>query len=615
MCGIVGYVGNEECAALLVEGLRKLEYRGYDSAGVAVLGSAGLSVVRAKGKLANLEKRLLEHMPQGATGIGHTRWATHGKPSDENAHPHKYGGVAVVHNGIIENHLELKDELTAQGHAFSSETDTEIFAHLIHREIEKGLTLPEAVRAALKQVKGTYALAVMSEKSPEMLVVSKNASPLVLGLGEKCNFVASDVPAILAHTRDVIYLEEGDFAVITKGGIELTDRAGHKRKGQVRRIDWTPTMAEKNGHKHFMHKEIHEQARALTDTIRGRANLEEGDVFLDGCHLDKKLVQKLTKVQVVACGTSWHASLTGKLMIETLARIPVEVDLASEFRYREPLVDQNTLCIAVSQSGETADTLGSFREAKARGARGLALCNVVGSAIAREADDVLYTHAGPEIGVASTKAFTTQLAAFFLLAVRLGRLRGTLSAQDAQKHLQALNEVPGLVERVLKYEPQIKAAAYKFSAARDLLFLGRGPQYPVALEGALKLKEISYIHAEGYAAGEMKHGPIALIDENMPVMVLAPRDSAAEAGVNYEKILGNLQEVRARGGRVIAIHSEGDAQVPKLAEASIPLPQTNPLLMPIISVIPTQLFAYHVADHRGTDVDQPRNLAKSVTVE
>jgi glucosamine--fructose-6-phosphate aminotransferase (isomerizing) len=615
MCGIVGYVGDEECAGLLVDGLRKLEYRGYDSAGVAVLGEKGLSVVRAKGKLANLEKRLIESMPQGATGIGHTRWATHGKPSDENAHPHKYGGVAVVHNGIIENHLELKEALSKVGHKFSSETDTEIFAHLIQVEIEKGLGLPDAVRAALGNVKGTYALAVVSEKFPDMLVVSKNASPLVVGLGEHCNFVASDVPAILAHTRDVIYLEEGDFAVITKQGVELTDKAGQKLSRGVKRIEWTPTMAEKNGHKHFMHKEIHEQARALTDTIRGRASVEEGDVYLDGCRLDAKTVAKLTKVSIVGCGTSWHASLTGKLMIEMLARMPVEVDLASEFRYREPLIDQNTLCIAVSQSGETADTLGSFREAKTRGARGLAICNVVGSAIARLADDVLYTHAGPEIGVASTKAFTTQLAAFFLLAVRLGRLRGTLSAQQAQLHLQGLNEVPMLVERVLKYEDVIKQAAYKFSHARDLLFLGRGPQYPVALEGALKLKEISYIHAEGYAAGEMKHGPIALIDEDMPVMVLAPRDSAGEAGANYEKILGNIQEVRARGGRVIAIHSEGDSRVPTLAEAAIPLPQTNSLLMPIISVIPTQLFAYHVADHRGTDVDQPRNLAKSVTVE
>src|SRR6266851_43133 len=561
MCGIVGYVGDEECASLLVDGLRKLEYRGYDSAGVAVLGKEGLSVVRAKGKLANLEKRLGEQMPRGTTGIGHTRWATHGKPSDENAHPHKYGGVAVVHNGIIENHLELKETLSHAGHRFASETDTEIFAHLIADEERSGKALPDAVRAALAKVKGTYALAVMSERSPEMLVVAKNASPLVVGLGDKCNFVASDVPAILAHTRDVIFLEEGDFAVITKKGVELTDRSGNKLARSVRRIDWTPTMAEKNGHKHFMHKEIHEQARALTDTIRGRASVEEGDVYLDGCKLDAKTVAGLNKVHVVACGTSWHASLTGKMMIETLARLPVEVDLA------------------------------------------------------READDVLYTHAGPEIGVASTKAFTTQLAAFFLLAVRLGRLRGTLDAPAARKHLEALRELPLLVDRTLKYEPAIQQAAYKFSASRDLLFLGRGPQFPVALEGALKLKEISYIHAEGYAAGEMKHGPIALIDENMPVMVLAPRDSETNPGVNYEKILGNIQEVKARGGRVIAICSEGDTMVPRLAECAIAIPQTNPLLQPIISVIPTQLFSYHVADHRGTDVDQPRNLAKSVTVE
>jgi glucosamine--fructose-6-phosphate aminotransferase (isomerizing) len=598
-----------------VDGLRKLEYRGYDSAGLAVLGKEGLSVIRAKGKLQNLENRLRDSTPQGATGIGHTRWATHGKPSDENAHPHQYEGVAVVHNGIIENHLELKADLQEAGHKFSSETDTEIFAHLIANEEKSGKKLPDAVRGALAKVKGTYALAVVSEESPGMLVVAKNASPLVLGLGEHANFVASDVPAILAHTRDVIFLEEGDFAVITKKGIELTDRSGKKIERKIRRIDWTPTMAEKNGHKHFMHKEIHEQARALTDTIRGRASVEEGDVFLDGCHLDAKTVGSLNKIHVVACGTSWHASLTGKLMIETLARIPVEVDLASEFRYRDPLVDGRTLCIAVSQSGETADTLGSFREAKSRGARGLAICNVVGSAIAREADDVLYTHAGPEIGVASTKAFTTQLAAFFLLAVRLGRLRGTLDVPTARKHLEHLRELPSLVEQTLKHEEEIKQAAYKFSASQDLLFLGRGPQYPVALEGALKLKEISYIHAEGYAAGEMKHGPIALIDENMPVMVLAPRDSDAEAGVNYEKILGNIQEVKARGGRVIAIHSDNDKVVPKLAECAIAIPQTNALLLPIISVIPTQLFSYHVADHRGTDVDQPRNLAKSVTVE
>src|SRR3954463_16006934 len=492
MCGIVGYVGDKESAPILVSGLKKLEYRGYDSAGVAVVSRNQLNVVRATGKVKNLENRVSQEVPKGTLGIGHTRWATHGKPSDENAHPHSYKGVAVVHNGIIENHLELKESLARAGHTFTSETDTEIFAHLIHDEVAKGLDLPEAVRSALKSVRGTYALAVVSEKSPDTLVVSKNASPLVIGLGDKCNYIASDVPAILAHTRDVIYLEEGDFAVITKGKVEIEDKAGNARAGKVSRIDWSPTMAEKNGHKHFMHKEIHERARALPDTIRGRASLEEGDVYLDGCHFDAKLVQKLTKVQIVACGTSWHASLTGKLMIETLARIPVEVDLASEFRYRQPLVDGNTLCVAVSQSGETADTLGSFREAKSRGARGLAICNVVGSAIAREADDVLYTHAGPEIGVASTKAFTTQLAAFFLLAVRLGRLRGTLSAADAQKHLQALNEVPMLVERVLKYEDLIKQAAYKFSQARDLLFLGRGPHSRGARKGALKLKEISY---------------------------------------------------------------------------------------------------------------------------
>src|SRR6202140_632991 len=469
MCGIVGYVGEEESATLLVEGLRKLEYRGYDSAGVAVLGKNGLEVVRAKGKLLNLEGRLRENMLSGRTGIGHTRWATHGRPSDENAHPHQYGGVAVVHNGIIENHLELKAELQKAGHKFTSETDTEIFAHLIADEEGKGAKLPEAVRGALSKVRGTYALAVISEKHPDVLVVSKNASPLVIGVGQGKNFVASDVPAILAHTRDVIFLEEGDFAVLTKEKIALSDKNGKVIERKVTRIDWTPVMAEKNGHKHFMHKEIHEQARAVTDTIRGRASVEEGDVYLDGCSLDAKVVKALTKVQIVACGTSWHASLTGKLMIETLARIPVEVDLASEFRYRDPLVDAKTLCIAVSQSGETADTLGSFREAKNRGARGLAMCNVVGSAIAREAEDVLYTHAGPEIGVASTKAFTTQLAAFFLLAVRLGRLRGTLSADKARAHLTHLRELPALVERVLLQEPAIKEAAYRFSAARDLL--------------------------------------------------------------------------------------------------------------------------------------------------
>ena len=615
MCGIVGYVGTEQCADLLVEGLRKLEYRGYDSAGVALLDES-LVVVRAKGKLKNLEEKLRGERPRGTCGIGHTRWATHGRPSDENAHPHQYAGVAVVHNGIIENHLELKSELAARGHVFSSETDTEIFAHLIADEEQaRPDSLLAAVRGAIARVRGTYALAVVSERAPGTVVAAKNASPLVVGLGQGENFIASDVPAILEHTRSVIFLEEGDFAEVTRERISLSDAQGRPIERPVRHVDWSPVMAEKGGHKHFMHKEIHEQARALTDTIRGRASVEEGDVYLDGCKLDAMAVESISRIQIVGCGTSWHASLAGKRMIEELARIPVEVDLGSEFRYRDPLVDKGTLCIAVSQSGETADTLGSFREAKKRGARGLAICNVVGSAISRESDDVLYTHAGPEIGVASTKAFTTQLAALFLLAVRLGRLRGTLSQEAARKLLRPLLELPGLLEKTLLCEPSVKIAAQRWSASRDCLFLGRGAQYPVALEGALKLKEISYIHAEGYAGGEMKHGPIALIDENMPVLVLAPRDPGDHPGPVYEKILGNLQEVKARGGQVIAIHSEGDTMVPQLAAASIEIPQTHPLLLPILSVVPTQLFAYHVADYRGTDVDQPRNLAKSVTVE
>ena len=614
MCGIVGYVGQEQCADLLIEGLRKLEYRGYDSAGVALLEET-LVVVRAKGKLKNLEEKLRAETPRGTCGIGHTRWATHGKPSDENAHPHQYAGVAVVHNGIIENHLELKAELAGRGHKFSSETDTEIFAHLIAEEEKSGGPLVAAVRRAVARVRGTYALEVLSERSPGTVVAAKNASPLVVGLGKGENFVASDVPAILAHTRSVIFLEEGDFAEVTREKVSLSNAAGEAVERPVRHIDWSAVMAEKNGHKHFMHKEIHEQARALTDTIRGRASVETGDVFLDGCSFDAAFVQSLTRIQIVACGTSWHAALVGKRMIEELARIPVEVDLGSEFRYRDPLVDKRMLCIAVSQSGETLDTLGSFREAKLRGARGLAICNVLGSALSRESDDVLYTHAGPEIGVASTKAFTTQLGALFLLAVRLGRLRGTLSADAARSLLTHLRELPALLEKTLLCEPAVKLAAQRWSGARDCLVLGRGPQYPVALEGALKLKEISYIHAEGYAAGEMKHGPIALIDENMPVLVLAPRDPGPNPGAAYEKILGNLQEAKARGGQVIAIHSEGDAMVAGLADASIEIPQTHPLLLPILSVVPTQLFAYHVADHRGTDVDQPRNLAKSVTVE
>jgi len=611
MCGIVGYVGPRPCVDLIVGGLRRLEYRGYDSAGVAVIGPHGLEVQRSKGKLSNLVALLQEKPLQGTTGIGHTRWATHGRPSDENAHPHRYRGVAVVHNGIIENHLELKSALAARGHKFSSETDTEIFAHLIAAALEgkaKG-DLPQAVREALKEVRGTYAIAVVCEAAPGTIVAAKNASPLVVGYGEGESFLASDVPAILEHTRQVNYLEEGELAVLTAQGIAIEDRDGRPVSRPARRIEWSAVAAEKDGHKHFMHKEIFEQPRAVADTIRGRISLEEGDVALDGMALDAGYARSLDRVVVVACGTSWHAGLSGRLMIESLARLPVEVELASEFRHRDPVVGERTLVLAISQSGETADTLAAVKEAKKRGARTFAICNVLGSAIPRECEGTLYTHAGPEIGVASTKAFTTQLAALFLLAVKLGRLRGTLSAEDARRHLEALTRLPQQMDQVIRQEPAVLPVAKRCAQARDVLFLGRGTQFPVALEGALKLKEISYIHAEGYAAGEMKHGPIALIDEQLPVVVLATREPS------YEKTLGNMQEVRARGGQVIAVVSEGDVHAASLAMLSLSVPETTPLLTPLLTSIPLQFLAYHVADLKGTDVDQPRNLAKSVTVE
>ncbi len=611
MCGIVGYVGDRESAPILVSGLRKLEYRGYDSAGVAVVNGHGLSVVRATGKLKNLENRLATDSPRGSLGIGHTRWATHGRPSDENAHPHSYEGVAVVHNGIIENHLALKEGLKARGHLFSSETDSEVFAHLIADELKAGLPLKDAVRRAVAQVRGTYALAVVTAADPSRLVCTKDASPMVLGLSEGQNYVASDVPALLEHTRDFVYLAEGDLAVLTAEKVEIFDRAGIAVARARRRIDWTPMMAEKGGHKHFMHKEIWEQPRAVADTLRGRVLLSEGDVHLEGWNLEAEQVAALTQVTFLACGTSYHAALAGKLMIESLARIPVAVELAHEFRYRDPIVAPTHLAIAVSQSGETADTLAALKEARARGAATMAICNVIGSAVTREAEFSLLTNAGPEIGVASTKAFTTQLVALYLLGVKLGRLRGYLSRKDAQAKLTQLTEVPKLVERALQTEGEVKAIARTFQAASDFLFLGRGPMYPVALEGALKLKEISYIHAEGYAGGEMKHGPIALIDERLPVVVIAPREPA----IAYEKIVGNIEEVRARGGKVIALVDEGDTHVRGLADHTLALPPASALLAPVVATVPLQLLAYHVADLRGTDVDQPRNLAKSVTVE
>jgi glucosamine--fructose-6-phosphate aminotransferase (isomerizing) len=611
MCGIVGYVGDKESAPILVSGLKKLEYRGYDSAGVAVVSRNQLNVVRATGKLKNLENRVSQEVPKGNIGIGHTRWATHGRPSDENAHPHSYKGVAVVHNGIIENHLALKEELRAKGHVFSSETDTEVFAHLISDELERGVDLVEAVRLAIKQVRGTYALAVVSASDPNRIVCTKDSSPMVLGLGQGQNFVASDVPALLEHTRDFVYMEEGDLAVVSAERIEIFNRQGQPANRPTRRIDWTPMMAEKGGHKHFMHKEIWEQPRAVADTLRGRMILSEGDVHFEGWTLSPEKVRTLSKVTILACGTSWHSGVAGKHMIETLARIPVEVELASEFRYRDPIVDATHLAIAISQSGETADTLAAFKEAKARGAMSLAICNVMGSAMTREAEMSVLTNAGPEIGVASTKAFTTQLVTLYMLAVKLGRMKGTLTVKAAQEHLTHLTEIPKMIEDVLKCEAAVKRVAREFMSAQDFLFLGRGPMHPVALEGALKLKEISYIHAEGYAGGEMKHGPIALIDEKMPVVVIAPK----QPHVAYEKIIGNIEEVRARGGKVIAIIDEGDEHVAGLADHVVRIPPACALLAPVVATIPLQLLAYHVAEMRGNDVDQPRNLAKSVTVE
>ncbi len=611
MCGIVGYVGDKESAPILVSGLKKLEYRGYDSAGVAVVGRNSLNVVRATGKLRNLENRVVAEPPVGTIGIGHTRWATHGRPSDDNAHPHTYKGVAVVHNGIIENHLALKEQLRARGHVFSSETDSEVFAHLIYEELERGVDLRDAVREAIKQVKGTYALAVVTASDPNRIVCTKDSSPMVLGLGQGQNFIASDVPALLEHTRDFVYMEEGDLAVVTAASVDIYNRQGQIVNRPTRRIDWTPMMAEKGGHKHFMHKEIWEQPRAIADTLRGRMLLSEGDVHFEGWNLSAEKVRTLTKVTILACGTSWHSGIAGKAMIESLARLPVEVELASEFRYRDPIVDSTHLAVAISQSGETADTLAAFKEAKSRGATAMAICNVMGSAMTREADISVLTNAGPEIGVASTKAFTTQLVTLYMLAVKLGRMRGTLTVKQAQEHLTHLTEIPKMIEDVLKCEPSVKRVAREFMNSQDFLFLGRGPMHPVALEGALKLKEISYIHAEGYAGGEMKHGPIALIDEKMPVVVIAPK----KPHIAYEKIIGNIEEVRARGGKVIAIIDEDDEHVASLADDVVRIPPACALLAPVVATIPLQLLAYHVAEMRGNDVDQPRNLAKSVTVE
>ncbi len=617
MCGIVGYIGTRKAVPIILEGLKRLEYRGYDSAGIAVYcDNHQIAVRRASGKLRNLEEAIRLNPVDGSFGIGHTRWATHGRPTEENAHPHRdcTGDIVVVHNGIVENYLALKQKLQAEGHRFQTQTDTEIIAHLIEKHFQGNLE--QAVRAAVKELTGVFALAVIARTDPNKIVAARSGPPVVVGLGENEYFVASDVPAILNHTRDMFFLADGDLAVLTPDGVRIGDFDGCPVNRQVTHILWDPIMAEKGGYKHFMLKEIFEQPRAVRDTTLGRVSQETGRIFLDEMDIAPQEFREFRQVKIIACGTSWHAALCGKFMVEKLARIPVEVDYGSEFRYRDPLLDPATLTVVISQSGETADTLAAQREAKQKGSKTLAICNVIGSMITREAAGALLTHAGPEIGVASTKAFTCQLTALFILAMYLAQERGKLDAAASRCLVQELCRIPGKLETVLSRDSVYEELARKLFRARDFLFLGRGVHFPIALEGALKLKEISYIHAEGYPAGEMKHGPNALIDENLPVVVLATRDPAsAESRVLYEKTLSNIQEVKAREGTVVAVSSAGDEEARKMADHVIEIPATNDLLAPILEIVPLQLLAYHIAVRRGCDVDQPRNLAKSVTVE
>ena len=613
MCGIIGYIGSKPVVPVLLEGLRRMEYRGYDSAGVAVVSPEGISLRRSAGKLANLENAIRTQPVDGLYGVGHTRWATHGRPTEENAHPHRdcTGRIVVVHNGIIENYLELKEELQAQGHEFKTETDTEIVAHLVEREMQAD-GLENAVRRALKLMRGMFALVLVSVDDPEKIVAVRNGPPIVVGLGQDEFFVASDIPAILAHTRDVVFLGDEEMAVITRSGVSFTDFSGRAVSKTTQRVMWDPIAAEKGGHKHFMLKEIYEQPAAARDTILGRVSLDQGHVFLEEVNISDSTFRALEKVTIVACGTSWHAGLVGKYLIEALAQVPVEVDYGSEYRYRNPIVADRELAIAITQSGETADTLAALREARRKGASTIAICNVVGSMATREAEGTVYTHAGPEIGVASTKAFTSQLVALHLLALYLAQVRGTLSSSEIRRHIGELLQMPHILEQALKASAATAKVAERFYSRSDFLFLGRGVNYPIALEGALKLKEISYIHAEGYPAGEMKHGPIALIDEQMPVVALAPDDHV------FEKMIGNVQEAKARGGSVIAITTAGDSKMTAVLDTRdviLPMPATTPLLTPIVMTVPLQLLAYHIAVRRGCDVDQPRNLAKSVTVE
>ncbi len=617
MCGIVGYIGSRKPLPILLDGLRRLEYRGYDSAGIAVVTEERqMEIRRASGKLHNLEDAVRLNPLDGTYGIGHTRWATHGRPTEENAHPHRdsHGDIVVVHNGIVENYLQLKHELESEGHVFHTETDTEIIPHLIEKHFHGNLE--DAVRTAVNLLKGVFAIAAISRQDPDKIVAARNGPPVVVGLGESEYFVASDVPAILSHTRDVFFLHDGDLAVLTPDGVRLSDFAGQPIKRQISHILWDPIMAEKGGYKHFMLKEIFEQPRAVRDTILGRVGQETGRVFLDEMQIRPEEFASFQSVRVVACGTSWHAALAGKFMIERLARIPVEVDYGSEFRYRDPIIGTDSLTVLISQSGETADTLAAQREAKQKGSRTLSICNVMGAMISREAAGTLLTHAGPEIGVASTKAFTAQLTALFILALYLGQARGHLTQNDSIGLANELLRIPAKLEQVLSHAESYDELVKWLFKATDFLYLGRGIHYPIALEGALKLKEISYIHAEGYPAGEMKHGPNALIDESLPTVVLATADPEDEGSLlRYEKTLSNIQEVKARGGKVLAIACEGAEEVERTADHVIWVPPTRELLLPILEVVPLQLLAYFIAVRRGCDVDQPRNLAKSVTVE
>ncbi len=617
MCGIVGYIGNHKAVPIILDGLKRLEYRGYDSAGLAVFdGESQLAIRRAKGKLRNLEDAIRLNPVDGTFGIGHTRWATHGRPTEENAHPHRdcKGDLVVVHNGIVENYLALKHELMAEGHHFKTETDTEVIAHLIEKHFEDNLEI--AVRTAVKELRGVFALAVISRSDPNKIVAARSGPPVVVGIGDDEYFVASDVPAILSHTRDMFFLADGDMAVLTPAGVTLSDFDGRPINRSLTHVLWDPIMAEKGGYKHFMLKEIYEQPRAVRDTTLGRVGLDNGQIFLDEVEIAPEEFARFRQVRIIACGTSWHAALYGKFVIEKLAGIPVEVDYGSEFRYRDPIVTSDSLTVVISQSGETADTLAAQREAKQKGSKTLAICNVVGSMITREAAGTIYTHAGPEIGVASTKAFTSQLTALFILAMYLGQTRKALDESASGCLMQELLRIPSKLETVLSNDSIYETLARDFYHASDALYLGRGVHFPMALEGALKLKEISYIHAEGYPAGEMKHGPNALIDDKLPVVVLAAHDpTSPESRILYEKTLSNIQEVKAREGIVIAVVTEGDQLARKTADHVITIPQSSDLLTPILEIVPLQLLAYHIAVRRGCDVDQPRNLAKSVTVE